>query len=152
MSDGIAQNDVEAALTYMYQAENLPILATVEGLRWKVLVGSDGARIGTIETILTIEDVDRVEFIEVGRGGFLGFGAERFLVPVTVIVQVDEKQVAIDRSLQQLEGAPHYDHSRMKDPDYCDEIRSWWQIGTLDTDPVSTAPDSETPPSSALPT
>lgn len=126
MSDGIARNDVKGESTYLFRSDSLPNLARVQELRWKVLVGDDGERIGTIETILSVEDVDRVEFIEVGRGGFLGFGAERFLVPVTVILRVDEKLVYIDRCKQQLEGAPRYDFTRMKDPDYCNEIRIWW--------------------------
>ncbi len=135
MSDGIAQNDVEVELTHLYQPGSLPLLATAEELRWKILVDGDGERIGTIETIVSDEDVDRVEFIEVGRGGFLGFGAERFVVPVTVILRVDEKQVYIDRRKQQLEGAPRYDFTRMSDPVYCDEIRSWWNTETLEPEP-----------------
>ncbi len=138
MSDAVGPNDIEGELPYLYRANSLPLLATVEELRWKVLVGDDGERIGTIETIVSDEDVDRVEFIEVGRGGFLGFGAERFLVPVTVILRVDDKQVYIDRCKQQLEGAPRYDFTRMKDPDYCNEIRSWWNSDTRDCELNST--------------
>jgi sporulation protein YlmC with PRC-barrel domain len=126
MSDGIAQNNVEVALTYLYTVEDLPAFSEVEEFRWKVMLGIDGERIGTIENVERNEDTDRVEFLQVGRGGFLGFGAERFLVPVTVIVRVDEKHVCIDRSLRDLDGVPDYDFERVADPDYCEQIRSWW--------------------------
>jgi sporulation protein YlmC with PRC-barrel domain len=126
MSEGIAQNDVEGVLSYMYHLENLPAFSDVEELRWKTLIGNDGERIGTIESIERNEDTERVEFMQVGRGGFLGFGAERFLVPVTAIVNVDEKHVSIDRPLRNLDGVPEYDYERAHDPDYCAGIRAWW--------------------------
>jgi sporulation protein YlmC with PRC-barrel domain len=126
MSDGIAQNDVENDISYMYRREHLPSIADVENLRWKDLVGSDGEKIGQIENIEVSEQSDRVEFLEVRHGGFLGFHAERFLVPVTAITQVDDKQVHIDRTLEQLNGVPPYEFERVDDPDYYLGIRSWW--------------------------
>ncbi len=126
MSESIAREDVESVLSYMYRLESLPEFSDVAELRWKVLIGSDGERIGTIENIEHEEDTDRVEFMQIGHGGFLGFGADRFLVPLTVIVKVDEKHVYIDRSVQNLEGVPEYDYERINDPDYCAGVRAWW--------------------------
>ena len=126
MCDGITPRDLEVAAGSLYTVENPPAFAEIEELRWKALVGSDGERIGTIEKIERIEETDRAEFIQIGRGGLLGFGAERFLVPVTAIVRVDEKHVYIDRPLQQLDGVPEYDYERINDPEYCAEIRAWW--------------------------
>lgn len=126
MSDGTVQSDVEGVLSYMYDLENLPAFADIEDLRWKTLAANDGEKIGTIESLERDEDTDRVEFLQIGRGGFLGFGAERFLVPVTAVVKVDEKHVYIDRPLNQLQDAPEYDYERVTDPDYCAGVRSWW--------------------------
>lgn len=127
MSDGTTQNDLEGVLSYMYSMEHLPAFDEMDELRWKALVGCDGERIGTIENIDRDEDTDRVEFMQVGRGGFLGFGAERFLVPVTSIVKVDEKHVYLDRPSQSLHGVPEYDYERVNDPDYCALVRAWWR-------------------------
>jgi sporulation protein YlmC with PRC-barrel domain len=137
MSDGIAQNDLEVSIGYMYRVENLPAFADVEALRWKSLVGNDGEKIGTIETVERNEDTDRVEFLQIGRGGFLGFGAERFLVPVTAIVRVDEKHVYIDRPLPTLQDVPEYDHDRLHDPDYCAGVRAWWCEPLIPENPAS---------------
>ena len=126
MGDRVTQNDVEGVLSYIYQLENLPAFEDVEGLRWRVLIDCDGERIGTIEDIERHEDSDRVEFLQIGRGGFLGFGAERFLVPVTAIVRVDDKNVCIDRSIEHLDGVPAYDHERAHEPEYCAGVRAWW--------------------------
>jgi len=126
VGDRNAQDFGESGHFHTYQLDNLPAFAAVEELRWKTLVGSDGEKIGTIETIERDDDTERVEFLQIGRGGFLGFGAERFLVPVTAIVEVDEKHVYIDRSLQQLDGVPAYDYERINDPEYCAGIRAWW--------------------------
>ena len=126
MSDGTPRNDLDGAISYVYRQENLPAIADVEDLRWKNLVGSDGEKIGQIENIEVDEQSDRVEFLEVRHGGFLGFHAERFLVPVTAITQVDDKNVCIDRTLEQLNGVPPYEFERVDDPDYYLGIRSWW--------------------------
>ncbi len=126
MSKFLATNLADGGQTYLYVPENLPALADVEELRWKVLVDSDDEKIGTIESIEVDEDTGRVEFIEVGRGGFLGFGAERFLVPVTRLIEVTEKTVKLDRSANQLEGVPVYEPDRLGDPEYCEGVRSWW--------------------------
>jgi len=126
MSDGTPRNDLDGAISYVYRQENLPAVADVEDLRWKNLVGSDGEKIGQIENIEVDEQSDRVEFLEVRHGGFLGFHAERFLVPVTAITQVDDKNVCIDRTLEQLNGVPPYEFERVDDPDYYLGIRSWW--------------------------
>ncbi|MEZ4532432.1 MAG: PRC-barrel domain-containing protein [Thermomicrobiales bacterium] len=126
MGDEIAKGKIPANAPHLYQLENLPVYSAVEALRWKVMIGTDGERIGTIESLERDEDTDIVEFLQVGRGGFLGFGAERFLVPVTAIVRVDEKNVYIDRPLHVVAGAPEYDYERINDPDYCAGVRAWW--------------------------
>ncbi len=91
MSDTVASEIATLKSRNLFEERNLPAYADVEPLRWKVLIDCDGERIGTIESIEVDEDTGRVEFVEVGRGGFLGFGAERFLVPVIRIVEVEEK-------------------------------------------------------------
>lgn len=126
VSESMVEHDVAEVSVYLYRFENLPAFADIEELRWKTLIGNDGEKIGTIESIERDEDTDRVEFLQIGRGGFLGFGAERFLVPVTALVRVDEKSVRIDRPMATLEGVPGYDFERVHDPDYCASIRAWW--------------------------
>ncbi|MCA9859743.1 MAG: PRC-barrel domain-containing protein, partial [Thermomicrobiales bacterium] len=56
-----------------FDAQNPPVYEDVESLRWKVLVDNTGERVGTIENVEADEDTGRVEFIQIGRGGFLGF-------------------------------------------------------------------------------
>lgn len=126
MSETLATNLGESGSPYLFRDDNLPALVDIEELRWKILIDSEGEKIGTIESIESDEDTGRVEFLEVGRGGFLGFGAERFLVPVTRIVQVDEKAVQIDHSSSALEGVPPYEPDRLAEPDYLEGVRSWW--------------------------
>lgn len=137
--------DADAELSHFYTAENLPLFESVEDLRWKVLIDRDGEKIGTIETVEVDEDTCRVEFLQIGRGGFLGFGAERFLVPVTHIVAVDEKTVKIDYPLAALEEVPQFEFERLGDAGYLDEVRSWWS-------PPAPAPQAQPePPSSPAP-
>lgn len=145
MSDTLASGTAAPEPYYLYQEGNLPALADVENLRWKVLVDCNGEKIGTIEHIEVHEKTGRVEFLEVGRGGFLGFGAKRFLVSVTRIIEVDEKTVKIDRSSNTLQGVPSYAPERLADADYSEGVRSWWRdsdgehavVGSSDTPSVA---------------
>jgi len=126
MSDTVASEIATLKSRNLFEERNLPAYADVEPLRWKVLIDCDGERIGTIESISVDEDTGRVEFVEVGRGGFLGFGADRFLVPVIRIVQVEDKNVRIDRPSSSLEHAPDYEPDRLGDPVYFESVRTWW--------------------------
>jgi sporulation protein YlmC with PRC-barrel domain len=140
MSDALASQYSSENSGYLYQDTNLPSLDDVEALRWKVLIDCDGERIGTIESIEVDEDTGRVEFLEVGRGGFLGFGAERFLVPVYRIIQIEEKTVQIDRASTALDGVPSYDPELVEDPDYCEGVRCWWRMA-MGTGILSPSPE-----------
>jgi sporulation protein YlmC with PRC-barrel domain len=126
MSETVASEIAALGTGNLFEERNLPALADVEPLRWKVMVDCDGERIGTIETIEADEETGRVEFVEVGRGGFLGFGADRFLVPVICIVEVEQNTVRIDRSSTSLEGIPAYEPDRLGDPVYFESVRRWW--------------------------
>lgn len=120
----------------IFQENNLPAFADIEQVRWHVLIDADGEKIGTIESIEVDEETGRVEFLEVGHGGFLGFGAERFLVPVTRIVQIEAKTVQIDRRSTSLEGVPGYEPDRLSDPVYRQDVRGWWvSAQESDSDP-----------------
>ena len=138
MSDTLASEIATLKSRNLFEERNLPAYADIEPLRWKVLVDCDGERIGTIETIEVDEDTGRVEFVEVGRGGFLGFGADRFLVPVIRIVQIEEKHVRIDRPSSALEHAPEYEPDRLGDPVYFERVRTWWCL------PAESGPEPET--------
>lgn len=137
MSDTLASEFTVLKSHTLFEERNLPAYDEIEPLRWKVLVDCDGERIGTIETIEVDEDTGRVEFVEVGRGGFLGFGADRFLVPVIRIIQIEEKTVQIDRSSASLEDVPDYEPDRLGDPVYFESVRAWW-CGSIEpeTDPA----------------
>lgn len=138
--DSLSAIEIDDLPDALYRADNLPALEDVAEYRWKVLMNFQEERIGTIESIDIQAESTRVEFLQIGRGGFLGFGAERFLVPVTRIRRVDDKHVYIDLPLERLDGVPDYDYERVNDPAYCALVRAWWEA--CDAAPVPPVPDA----------
>jgi sporulation protein YlmC with PRC-barrel domain len=129
MSDSTTSDPVPDS-HYLYPQGSRPTRDEIEDFRWKQLIGSDGEKIGTIDELISDEDDGRVEFLQISHGGFLGIGAEHFLVPVSSITGFDDKHVYIDRNVDGLNGVPPVEFDRIEDPDYYEGIRSWW--GTRD--------------------
>ncbi|QNE14576.1 PRC-barrel domain containing protein [Pseudarthrobacter sp. NBSH8] len=69
----------------------------------------DGEDIGKIQDLL-IDPVDnRVRFLIVASGGFLGIGKEQSFIPVDAVTGINEDQVNIDQTREHIAGAPQYD-------------------------------------------
>ncbi len=77
-----------------------------------------GEEIGTVEELYVDEAENKVRFLEVGAGGFLGLGEKRFLIPVEAVRQVEEDRVTIDQSREKISGSPAYEPGVVPRPDY----------------------------------
>lgn len=69
----------------------------------------DGRDIGKIDHFL-IDDVEqKVRFIEIASGGFLGLGETKSFIPVEAITRITADDVYIGPTREHVAGAPHYD-------------------------------------------
>ena len=88
---------------------DLDLADPADDIRGHDVVDSAGEDVGRVEDLL-IDDVEkRVRFLEISSGGFLGLGAQKFLIPVDAITGVEKKTVRVSRTRDHLAAAPLYD-------------------------------------------
>jgi CBS domain-containing protein/sporulation protein YlmC with PRC-barrel domain len=68
-----------------------------------------GEDLGKVDDLFIDEREQKVRFLEVASGGFLGLGATKFLLPVDAITRITDDAVYINQSRERVAGAPHYD-------------------------------------------
>jgi uncharacterized protein YrrD len=90
------------------------------------VVDRHGEEIGSVDDLLMDDRENRVRFLKVGHGGFLGIGEDHFLVPIDAITRIDEEHVHIDRSQSDLSDAPGYNPELAETPDYYPGVYGWW--------------------------
>jgi len=90
-----------------------------EDIRGRMAKDKDGHELGTIEGLLIDEAEQRVRFMEVASGGFLGLGQSKSLIPVDAITRMTPDAVYIGHTREHVAGAPHYDPDLIESrPDY----------------------------------
>lgn len=97
--------------------------ADVRGLE---AVDADGDPMGTVDDLLVDEEADRVRFLRIGSGGFLGLGRQHFLVPVDAVTVTGDHIVITGRDSSRLDDAPAYDPELTDDREYYDRLYTWW--------------------------
>ncbi|MFJ6376174.1 PRC-barrel domain-containing protein [Pseudarthrobacter oxydans] len=82
-----------------------------EDIRGYAVKAASGEDIGTVEDLLIDLDEEKVRFLIVASGGFLGIGKDKSFIPIDAIKSINEenKDVLLDRSRDQVAGAPGYD-------------------------------------------
>jgi len=95
-------------------------------VRERTVVDADGQEIGTVDDLLVDDSEHRVRFLRVRHGGFLGIGAEHFLVPVDAVSEVTDEAVHIDRDRSRLTDVPVYDPQVENAPEYYGGLYGWW--------------------------
>ncbi len=90
-----------------------------EDIRGRMVKDKDGQDLGTIDGLLVDAAAEKVRFMEVASGGFLGLGATKSLIPIEAITQITDHEVHISHSREHVAGAPPYDPElAAKDADY----------------------------------
>ena len=105
---------------------SLTVASPEEDVRGRKVVDRHGEEIGSVDDLLMDDRENRVRFLKVGHGGFLGIGEDHFLVPVDAITRIDEDHVHIDRSQSDLSDAPGYNPELAETPDYYPGVYGWW--------------------------
>ena len=95
-------------------------------VRGRDVVDADGEEVGRVQDLLVDDEEGRVQMLRVERGGFLGIGAEHFLVPVAAVTSVTDDVVRIDRERSRLTDVPGYDPDIEEVPEYYAGLYGWW--------------------------
>ena len=95
-------------------------------VRGRKVVDAAGEDVGNVDDLLVDDTETRVRMLRVEHGGFLGIGADHFLVPVDAVTSVTEDAVHIDRERARLTDVPGYDPDVAKAPTYYGDVYDWW--------------------------
>ncbi len=94
---------------------------TVDGtdndVRGRQVNDKNGYGIGKVADLL-VDDLEKVRFLLVEHGGFMGFGAAKSLIPVDAVTKITEYDVFIDQSRERVAAAPGYDPALVDDRPY----------------------------------
>ena len=105
---------------------DLTISDPAADVRGRAVIDSTGEEIGKVDDLL-VDDVEaRVRMLSVEHGGFLGIGADHFLVPVDAVTAVTDDEVRIDRERSRLTDLPGYDPAVAYEPPYYRDVYGWW--------------------------
>jgi sporulation protein YlmC with PRC-barrel domain len=98
---------------------NRTVARSADDIRGRMVKDKDGVGLGKVESLL-IDDVEqKVRFMEVASGGFLGFGEKKSFIPVEAITRLTDEVVHISHTREHVAGAPQYDPDLVAgDPNY----------------------------------
>jgi sporulation protein YlmC with PRC-barrel domain len=105
---------------------DLTVADPAEDVRGRKVVDRNGEEIGDVDDLLLDDRENKVRFLRVGAGGFLGIGEHHFLVPVDAVTRIDADHVHIDRERAGLRDVPTYDPDLAYEQDYYGNIYGWW--------------------------
>lgn len=98
-------------------------------VRGRAVVDSNGEEIGTVDDLLIDDQENKVRFLRIGEGGFLGIGKQHFLIPVDAVAVIEDDRVQINRERGHLRDVPAYDPDLSEQPDYFAGVYGWWGYG-----------------------
>ena len=88
-----------------------------EDVRGRKVMDDTGNTVGTVDGLMVDDDQNKVRFLQVECGGFLGLGATHVMIPVDAIIGITRDAVTIDRDGRHLRGAPRYHPALTKEMD-----------------------------------
>jgi len=93
----------------------MTLASAAEDIRGRKVVDAIGEDVGDVDDLMIDDTEKKVRFIRVASGGFLGIGAQKFLIPVDAIKQIKDDKVIVSHDRQTISRSPAYD------PDVVDE-------------------------------
>jgi CBS domain-containing protein/sporulation protein YlmC with PRC-barrel domain len=88
---------------------DLTLADPAEDIRGRKALDMAGEELGEVDDLMIDEREEKVRFLQVTSGGFLGLGATKFLLPVEAIARITDEAVYINQSRERVAGAPGYD-------------------------------------------
>ncbi len=89
-----------------------------QDIRSRKIVDVNGESLGKIEGLLIDDQENKVRFLRVASGGFLGIGQDKALIPVDAITKITDDVVHVNQTRERICGAPRYNPSLIDDRYY----------------------------------
>ena len=100
-------------------------VAPEEDIRGLDVKDKDGDDIGKVDDLLIDDAENKVRFLEVASGGFLGIGEDKSFIPVDAITRIDEN-VHINQTRTHVAGAPPYDPELVDQSSYYEDVYGYY--------------------------
>jgi sporulation protein YlmC with PRC-barrel domain len=121
----MTSNDENATL-YTLGDRGQTIDRSANDIRGREVKDKDGDGIGKVGDLLIDDREDKVRFLLVEHGGFLGFGQTKTLIPVDAITKITDDEVLINQSRDHIAAAPGYDPGLVNDRPYHSSIYNYY--------------------------
>jgi len=105
---------------------DLTVSDPAEDIRGRTVRDRDGKEIGKVNGLLIDRDEQKVRYLQVEAGGFLGLGERHFLIPVDAITRIVGNYVHINETQERVIGAPGYDPTLGPEPSYWDRLSGYY--------------------------
>lgn len=106
---------------------------TIDGItndvRGREVKDKNGNSIGKVADLLIDDREQKVRFLLVEHGGFLGFGKTKTLIPVDAITKITQDEVPLDQTRERVASAPGYDPDLADDRPYHSSIYGYYGYG-----------------------
>ena len=86
----------------------LAFVDSAQDIRGRKVLDRNGQELGKVDDLFVDEGEEKIRFLEISSGGFLGLGNTKFLIPVDAITSVIEDEVRIDQTREHVASAPRY--------------------------------------------
>jgi len=103
---------------YMLGEHGRTIDGSANDVRGREVKDKNGDGIGKVAALLLDDRENKVRFLLVEHGGFLGFGDTESLIPVDAVTKITEADVFVDQSRERVAAAPGYTPDLVDDRPY----------------------------------
>ncbi|HET8795468.1 MAG TPA: PRC-barrel domain-containing protein [Arthrobacter sp.] len=97
-----------------------------EDIRGRSVKDRAGEDLGKVDDLLIDSKENKVRFLIVASGGFLGLGESKSFIPVDAVKHVLDDQVRIDQTREHVAGAPAYDPELETDQGYYENVYGYY--------------------------
>ncbi len=94
------------------------VAAPEEDIRGRKVLDRHGEEIGEVDDLLIDDGENKVRFIQVASGGFLGIGKDKTMIPIEAIQEINDDEIHLDRTREDVASAPGYDPDLAVTQDY----------------------------------
>ncbi len=105
---------------------NLKLADQKQDIRGMDVLDNTGQKIGRVDDLMIDSDEQKIRFMQLGSGGFLGIGREHFLMPVEAIDYIDHDAVHVTQSGAHVGSSPDYDPDLVLNHEYYGELYGYY--------------------------
>jgi len=97
-------------------------------IRGRRVFDKDHQPLGKIDALLLDKEENKIRFLEVASGGFLGLGESKSFIPIDAITKITQDEVHIRQSAEHIAGAPAYDPELVDQKEFYENTYGYYGI------------------------